>query len=432
MNTWRRRLTMLAAVAGGTLGLALPAVASASTAWVSGSPVGTDKGCDSPGYNSVQAAIDAVGSGGTVKVCGGTYTEQIEITAPLKLEHVEGTTKATLALPSTPSPSLTACDTAPGLEPGQIDEISVCTSGKVSITALHITALAPITTCAGGLYGVFVGGGATLTAKDDTIVGASTTLNEYKGCQHGVAVEVGSAKAEEVGHATLKEDAISGYEKNGPTVAFTGSTLKVQNSSVTGEGPTPYIAQNGIEVAFGAKGQIKGTNVLDNECDYPEVCGAADIEEQASGVLFYGAAKGSYVSASQIEDNDLGVYYASTAATQPTSPEVKVTSDKLVNNRYEGIVLEQGDAQLVEDSITGTGDVGVDIVQSASQPYADHSKAKELRIEGQSVAAVGVVTDDSPSDPAGTFTIEDSSISKNATAVSDPSTTFTVVQKDNT
>jgi hypothetical protein len=422
-----------AAVLTGALALAVPAVAgAASVAWVSGhNTVGNNKSCSAPGYNTVQAAIDAVPSGATIHVCGGTYTEQIEITKPVKLLQVVGSGTSTLALPSAPSPSKTSCDTAPGLEPGQIDEVSVCTSGKVDLSNLTIEALAPITTCAGGLYGIFVGGGATLNAIQDDVVGASTTLDEYKGCQHGVAVEVGSAKASEVGHAKFVQGTISGYEKNGPTAAFTGSTLKLTEVNVEGEAASPYIAKNGVEIAYGAKGLIRDSSVRGNECELAGVCSASALEEQATGVLFYGAAKGSSVIGTEIALNDIGVYYASTSATQPTSPEVKVKEDKFASNRYEGIVLEQGDAKLLDDEIEGAGNVGIDIVQSASQPYANDSSASGMTIEGQSEAAVGVVTDNAPGDPSGHFTIKDSSISKNAAQVLDPSSTFTVESEGN-
>ena len=140
-------------------------------------------------------------------------------------------------MPSAPSESTTSCDTAvPG---GQTDEVSVCTTGKVSINGLKIEALAPIATCVGALYGIIVGGGAELTATQRQIIGASTTLAAFKGCQNGIAVLVGSHKAALVGHAILKNDTISGYEKNGPTVVGAGSTMKVISTTVTGEGPEP-------------------------------------------------------------------------------------------------------------------------------------------------------------------------------------------------
>jgi hypothetical protein len=426
----RRRIPTLAAVLAGALTLMLPGIASAAKGlWVSAStPVGADTSCSSPGYTTVQAGINAAAPGEQVNVCTGTYTEQIEIEKAVKLTQAQG--GVTLQMPSNPAPSKTGCDTEAGVEPGQIDEVSVCTKGDVTISGLKIVALAPIETCAGGLNGIFVAGGATLTASGDQIVGASTTLNSFKGCQHGLAVEVGNHHAGEIGHAKLESDAISGYEKNGPTATNPDSTLLVKGSVITGEGPSAFIAQNGIEVAFGAKGTVSDTTISGNECEVAGVCSSTSLEEQATGLLFFGAAAGSKVSGSTISGNDIGAYYASTSPTQPTKPELKLLSSHLTGNRYEGAVLEEGDAALTRDTITGAGEVGIDIVQSASQPYADDSTASGCTIEGMTVAAVAITTDHLSGDPSGIFTIKGSSISKNAAQVLDPSTNFTVTRKN--
>ena len=425
----RRPILTLAAALAGALALMLPGVASAAKGlWVSAStPAGADTSCSSPGFATIQAALDAAPSGAQVNVCAGTYTEQIEIVKAVKLTQAQG--GVTLQMPGSPSPSQTSCDKEPGLEPGQIDEVSICTKGNVTVSGLKIIALAPIETCAGGLNGVFVAGGASLTASGDQIVGASTTLNDFKGCQHGIAVEVGNHHAGEVGHARLESDAISGYEKNGPTATNPGSSLLVKSSTITGEGASPYTAQNGIEVAYGAEGTVSATTISGNECQLEGVCSSTALQEQATGLLFYGAAAGSKVSGSTSSGNDIGAYYASTSPTQPTRPELKVSSSHLTGNRYEGAVLEEGDASLTRDTITGPGEVGIDIVQSASQPYADDSTASGCTIEEMSVAAVAITTDNSPGDPSGIFTIKNSSISKNAAEVLDPSTNFTVTRK---
>lgn len=408
--------------------LAIPATASASgMSWVSNSaPVGADKSCASPGFSSVQAALEAAPSGGKINVCGGTYVEQVQVTKPAKIALASGSGTARLVMPETPSESTTSCDTAvPG---GQTDEISVCTTGKVSIKGLTIEALAPIATCLGALNGINVGGGAELNASSDTIIGASTTLDADKGCQKGIAVLVGSHKAAVVGHATLKNDTISSYEKNGPTVVGAGSTMKMINTTVTGEGPSPWIAQNGVEVAFGGKGMVKGSTISGNECEIPGICSSTELGNQADGVLFYQAAAGSGVSGSSISDNDLGVYYSSGSATEPSSSQVKIAENTLSDNRYEGILLEEGKATITSDTITGGGELGIAILQASFQESGSESSANKSTIEGMSVAAVGVLTE-GPG-PAGTFTIKNSSISKNASEVSNSSPNFTVVKKN--
>lgn len=102
-----------------------------------------------------------------------------------------------------------------------------------------------------GLNGIFVGDGGTLSATSVSVDGASTSLDSYKGCQHGIAIEVGSKTPAEVGHAKLRDVTVRGYEKNGPTVKSPGSTMSITGSTIVGEGASPYIAQNGIEVAWG-------------------------------------------------------------------------------------------------------------------------------------------------------------------------------------
>lgn len=399
---------------------AAAAGASAATLYVSNSaPVFTGgKSCVDPGYATIQSAITAGGSGAKIDICPGTYTEQLEIVHPVKLAAVSGAGTATVAMPDTPTYSGTSCD---GTE--KRDEISICTSGTVGITNLDVKALVPLETCGGGLNGISVGGSALLKATNVAIDGASTTLNSYKGCQHGIAILVGSDTPAEIGHASLKKVTVTGYEKNGPTVVGEGSTLAMTASSVTGEGPSPYIAQNGIEVAYGGHGTIKSTVVASNECDVSS-CGAEG--EQASGVLFYQAAAGSSLTSSTVEENDLGGYYASGSATTPSSPEVTFTKDVFTSNRYEGVELEEGVASLKSDTIDGTGRVGIDLYQYEGQASASKSSANATRIEGQAEAAIKVESDKKPGDIAGKFTFNGTT-SGDGTVLKNESEDFEVV-----
>jgi len=419
------RSSIVAAAAVASMVLAVPAVAGAASVYVSNSsPVGSGRSCASPGYATIQSAIEAVSANTAVKVCGGTYSEQLEITKGVKLQLASGSGTVRVAMPATPANSKTTCDTEGGLE--QRDEISICTSETVSITGLTVEAEIPLETCAGGLYDIFVGGGATLKATSDDIVGASTTVNADKGCQHGVALEVGLKTPVEVGHATLKNVNVSGYEKNGPTVKAAGSSLAILNSTVTGEGPSPYIAQNGVQISYGATGTIKNTMVSGNECEESGVCSATG--EQASGVLFYGAAAGSSVKSSKIEQNDIGGAYVSLSPTEPSSPEVKFVSTVFQSDRYEGVLLEQGKASLTKDTIDGTALYGLAINQYSGQPYAPGGEAKGCTIEGMSTAGVVVFSDKEPGDPPGSFKLSTSSnsIEHNATPVINESNNYTI------
>ena len=382
----------------------LMASAAQAKIYVSTAPaVAKGKSCAEPSFNSVQAAIEAA-KGGQIAVCPGTYTEQIEITGPAKLAAASGAGTATLAMPASPARSESECDTKSNEEEGplnQADEISICTAASVSITGINVQAEVPLETCANGLNGIFIGGGGTLKAINVLVEGASSTIEAFKGCQHGVALRAGSATREEVGHAMLKNDTFTGYEKNGPTVTGAGSTMTLAGSTVTGAGPSPNIAQNGVQVSGGAKGIIKRSAITGNECNVG-VCGPEGT--QSAGVLFYEAAPGSKVTGSMMGHNDMGAYYASGSATVPASPDVKIEKDLFTGNRYEAIALEEGKAALSTNQINGPGLVGIALYQFEESLSASESSATKTTIEGQDVA-IKVFSDKQPGDKPGTFVI---------------------------
>jgi Periplasmic copper-binding protein (NosD) len=57
----------------------------------SGSAAGRDHSCDSAGYSTIQSAVTAAPTGGTVVVCPGTYTEDVIVSSPLTLRGLDAT-----------------------------------------------------------------------------------------------------------------------------------------------------------------------------------------------------------------------------------------------------------------------------------------------------------------------------------------------------
>ena len=393
-----RRATRLMALCVALIALFAVGAASASAApaWVSPAPtVAGGHTCTAPGYNSVQAAINS--NVESINICSGTYTEEVSIKhGSVKLTAVNGAGTATIVMPASAPPTGNTCDAS-----GQKDELSLCTSGTVKLTGLSVEALVPLAECVApsNLNGIYLGGGGTLKATNVSVNGASTTLAGYKGCQDGIAINI------EEGSAVLKKVTAKGYQKNGPTADGSDASLTMSSSTVTGEGPSPEIGQNGIQVAYGAKGVIKTTKVTDNECELANVCGANG--EQATGVLFYEAAPGSSLTSSKIEDNDGGVYYASGSSTLAATPEVTFLKDFLTSNRYEGADLEEGNSTLKSVTINGTGLRGIQFYQDEKQKSAIVASAVSTKISGQSEASIKVESDKSALDPTGsefTFT----------------------------
>lgn len=389
--------------------LALPDVASASggaTYWVNnGVPTiaGNGTSCAFPGYATIQAAVNVAQThaNGTIVVCPGTYVEQVQITGAhtsltISAEH---SLTATIQLPATPANSTTSCDTAPGTGAYQPDQdgFVVCgsTHTSVLVNGLIFDEAWTSSPCDDSLYGILVGGGSTLTMRHSNITAAGA--DPINGCQGGVGIQVGMAwtTPNEAGHAILGSDRISGYQKNGMTIDGKGSTAALYEDTVTGAGPTTAIAQNGIQVSNGAFATIVKSVISGNECNNA-TCGANALTDyQSAGLLFYGAKKGSYVTQSTIENNDIGLYYASEKPTLPTKGELDVTFSTFDNNRYEGVLFDQGRASLARDRILA-GDVGVMFIQYDGQAYGDYDQVTDSKINNQTVASVQVLSDLSP------------------------------------
>jgi len=422
-------------------------------------PLATAPGtsCSHPGYATIQSAINAAAPAATIHICASLspYVEQLTITQPVSLTT---TGPATVQLPASPVNSSTTCDNAIGTAGYQQpqDEISICGAGTVNITGLTVSAYWPAGTCYDSLYGVFVGSGSNLVSNGLTVNGAGVPIGDSAvGCQGGVAIQVGSARPSpnEKGKATLTNTTVSGYQKNGITTTGTGSSMTVTTATVTGRGPVGT-AENGIEVAYGAKGIISGATVSNNQCNIaPPVCGpdAQNDQYQATGVLFYGAKAGSSLSGSKITHNDIGVYYGSAAASEPLSPEVTISNNNFKSNLDEQIQLDQGVASIVNNKLHVTGNVGIQVLQYSGQTYAPASTASNDTISGQGIGVQvysdlctippyngggpvpGCVAGSAPGDDLpGTFNINNSSfLATNTLAEQDNSLNFFIMGSGN-
>jgi hypothetical protein len=423
------RIRSLIAACAVLCGLAVPAAAGATNYVSNTSPVVPGgKSCAQPGFSSVQAAIGAPG-GSKVIVCPGTYAEQLTITTGTKLVGAGTAGSAKLVLPASPAANNTPCDKAAaeaGFQPDQ-DEISICTPATVSLTGITVEAKWPEGTCHNSLYGIRVAGGGTLNATNVTVDGAGAF--PINGCQGGVGIQAGTTRTtpSESGNLKLKGVTVRNYQKNGITIAGAGSTANINTTSVTGAGPTTQIAQNGIQVSQGAVAKIKSSKVSGDECDNA-ACGPDGFSQtQSTGLLFFGAAPGSTVSSSTISGNDIGAYYYSESALQPTAPELVLSKDVFSANRYEGVALDQGDAVLKSDTINGPGEVGVEIYQYEGQTLSSQSNASSTKIEGMSEAGIKVASDKAAGDIPGKFTVTKSTFSGNTTVLINESSNFEVV-----
>ena len=402
----------IAACTGATLAVAIavPAIASAGTVWVSPSPAtpgGTS--CSSPGFNSIQEAIGVTPANSKVHVCAGTYKEQVVIAKPDKVTADPGTT---LQVPSSPSNSTTACDVAE-----EQDLVTICGAGKVTISGLALDGswTGPVN-CAHQYSAVLVAGNSDLNMTGSTILHAGA--EPINGCQAGVGILVGHARNSQVGNAQLKGDLIEGYQKTGIVIDGPGSVAKISGVTIKSK-PTSEQSQNGIQVSRGATAKISSTTIEGNECN-SAACGpntkgfgveAWEEAEDATGILFYEAAGGSSVKSSTIDGNDIGIYNMLSGAGATTG----IKGNTLKGNRYWGVAVDEGTAKVDNNAISGPGLAGVQLVQYATHeqfhvpPRGQEAGARGIgksdTISGMTHCAVEGLSDNEPGDLAGSVTL---------------------------
>jgi hypothetical protein len=388
-----------------------PVAASASTLWVSpAKPSAPYSNCAHPSYNSLQKAVE--GPGTLIHVCAGTYAEQVQIERSVAID-AEG---ATLKMPATTVDATTPCDKAneaigPNL-PDQ-DAISIC-GGTVSIKNLKVDAIWPGepvgegVSCGYNLTGILVAGGAKLTLTGSTVIGAAP--QKLNGCQYGLGILIGIPESGSIGEATasLTSDTVSGYDKNGVTVAGAGVSAKINKVTVEGTGITPVIAQNGIGVQEGAKATITAAKVSGNECEDTPACGPDSLTQyQADGIYFYDAAAGSSVKQSTSDGNDIGFEAFDSPSTDPL-----IFDDKAEGNRDAAVQIGEGTATVNNDTLTDSK-VGIELVQLESGTAAVGGTAGHDTIVSMSEWAVLGRSDKAEGDLPGEFSITGSRISGN-------------------
>jgi hypothetical protein len=413
MRTKRSRAILIGTVIAALLGLVvIPNAAMATTATVYVSPTAPSapyNSCEHPAYSSIQAAVNAPDT--VVHVCKGTYAEQLQIERSVKIVGYG----ASLKLPTPTANSTTPCDIASEEGSGLPDQeaISIC-GGKVTIENLAVEAIWPgkpiseAESCGYNLTGIQVAGGANLELSGSTVIGAAPEV--INGCQYGLGILVGIPSSEALGAGTAKliKDTVSGYQKNGITIAGKGATATITKDTVTGAGPIAALAQNGIGVQEGAKAVITSVVVSDNECEDTPACGEdALTQAQSDGVYFYEAGAGSSVAKSTILKNDVGVEAFDSPPVTPL-----ISKNKIENSRDEAVQISQGGATVEGDTLANSN-VGIQLLQATWQKYGPSGTGKKDTITGMKDWAVLGRSDNEPGDLFGEFTITKSKISGN-------------------
>jgi parallel beta-helix repeat protein len=350
------RLAAVALLAGLVLFSPLPAGATGKVFTVDNDRVQ----CRHAAYTSIQSAVNAAPAGATIRVCAGVYNEQVAIDHRLKISGDRG---------AVIKPALVTANTT-SLSSGAPIAAVVWVHGAsgVELEGLVVDGASNgILGCAPNLIGIFyqnASGKINKTEVKNIRLGAG-----LGGCQSGQAIFVQSGGG---GRSTVLvwKTKVYNYQKNGITGNEAGTTLLVKQSTATGIGATPEIAQNGIQIGFGATGSIEENTIRDHiysPCVSTTVCGAASIN-----ILVYLADR-VHVSGNTARNSQTNIYLGSNNSRAQDNKlfDAKIFDGIYVggdNNRIEsnyivrsdeaGIFLD-GNNNRVKKNVIDTAPIGI-------------------------------------------------------------------------
>ncbi|MGE5483879.1 MAG: right-handed parallel beta-helix repeat-containing protein [Ignavibacteriales bacterium] len=237
-------------------------------------------------FASVADAVAAVEAGGTVDVAAGTYIEQVEIAKPLTLEGAGPDTVIK-------SPEVLTI----GFTTSAPNKPIVYVHDATDVTIINLKIDGDGKGNANYRFDGIAYHNAGGMVENVEITGVRDT--PLSGMQAGVAIY---AYNDDDASRTLevKDCEIGDFQKNGMALNGTGLTVTVTGNTVTGAGPTELIAQNGIQVAYGAVGTVTGNNVTG--CHYT---GSPDWS--AAGILLYQPGEGTNATGNQVSQCQYGV-----------------------------------------------------------------------------------------------------------------------------
>jgi hypothetical protein len=261
--------------------------------------------CAGPGthYTTIQAAVNAAGVT-TVSVCPGTYPEQVTITKNLTLRGIaDGTSDAAVVV--VPAGGLVTNGVTDIFGNPTATQIFV-QNATVNILRISVDgANDGLTDCsidAMGIYYQNASGTITENAVRNVLLAPA-----LQGCQDGLAINVESNTGTPA--VTVSNNSVRNYDKNGitasgPDTGSPGPNVTVTGNTVIGLGATTVIAQNGIQISYGATGKVTNNRVIDDIYINPPNC--APSCTGSSGILIFGSANVT-VANNTVESTQFGI-----------------------------------------------------------------------------------------------------------------------------
>jgi hypothetical protein len=212
------------------------------------------------------------------------------------------------------------------------------------------------------------------------------------GSQHGIAIYYRAEAGTTSGR--ISDNRLSNYQKGGIVANFTGTKVVIDRNTVTGQGPVAYIAQNGIQVGYGAEAAVLGNTVTGHSYTGSSTVSGGIIVVGGPG---YGEAYtvNTIVAGNTVVNNDIGVFLTNLAAdggAPDVATNVTVASNTISSNAVtNGLVYQAGISvvgngdRILLNTISGVGYNPATIPQHTYAIDADPLYAPNARIYGNRI-----------------------------------------------
>jgi len=366
----KKKLLALAIILAIVAAMIVPMTVSAATLTVSGEN-GTN--------TAIKNAITAANPGDTITIAAGNYPEQLTITKSLTLI---GAGASTVIEPTSLPASITRF-----LGGTLTPIISVSAATSVNIENLEVNGAGVAALNPSGFCGI------VYSNASGTISGTTVTnieFNPFSGDQAGRAILVQTNSGSS--NVIIENNTVSAYQKAGIEVEDAGTNCTINRNTVTGVGATAVIAQNGIDVLYGASATVTNNTVSGNNCLLLDTEDYATSNWQDAGILLVDANPSTTVSGNTASGNDIGIWVDGTTI----SGTFVVSNNTLSGNLGYGIVF---------DSVNGTSTGNS--FQSNPVGLLDTDTSANSAVTSTNDSFAANVTNSQQRDlsvPAGTFT----------------------------
>jgi parallel beta-helix repeat protein len=343
-----------------------------------------------PHFTSIQAAVNAVSSGGSVEVCPGTYHEQVMITKAVTIIGIQsGTNDAAVILPPPGGLVANGTDISGNSVAAQIFVNNA--SGPVTIERLTVDGTGnDIAGCGPPfLEGIYYQNSSGTITNNVVRNQYETDYAAYGGCENGLAINVESTNSSDT--VTISGNSVRAYQKNGITAsgAATGAgspgpAVTISGNYVVGLAAIAMnwqgvysgkgvAAENGIQVGYGASGKVE-TNVVNDNIWGQDT--SNDTGDAASGILIF-ASPNITVTGNEAGSAQFGIALvtdssgfcgtSSAPISCGTADGATVTLNKVVGTQiFDGIEVCSNSNTIESNTVYGSTESGVHIDDSCT------------------------------------------------------------------